>query len=176
VALSPLLNSYTAWSIGYFAYDIIVCGTMTYFRPGFVAPLMLAHHAIAIFAFTYSLLHAVHWTIAIVLATELSTPFVNSRTIIGKLVGKGSTLYKINGLMILISFFLMRILHGGVYLWYGLIEDWSELRAAVPIVPVTTLYLVGVVITAMNVYWFAKIVMGVSKVLTAEKSGKSKTD
>ena len=151
---------------------------MVFFKPGFVAPLMLFHHVMAIAAFAYSLLHPVQWTIALVLATELSTPFVNLRTIIGSLVGKSSLLYKVNGIIILVSFFLARMLHGGVYLWYGLFADWSELQAAIPLTAMTTLYVVGLAITTMNVYWFAKILLGAIKVLEADRveGGKSKTD
>eukprot|EP00045_Choanoeca_perplexa_P004319 m.37478 g.37478 ORF g.37478 m.37478 type:complete len:293 (-) comp12507_c0_seq1:49-927(-) len=175
VAFSPLQNVYTAWSIGYFAYDLIICGTMVFFKPGYVSNLMLTHHAMAIFAFSYSLLHPVHWTIAVVLATELSTPFVNSRTIIGTCAGKDSLLYKVNGMLIMISFFVMRVLHGGILLWYGLISDWNELKAAVPTIPVVTLYVVAFLITSLNLYWFAKIVRGVARVL-AEGNAKHKTD
>ena len=123
---------------------------------------MLLHHVAALVGCYYIMFYEAAWMIAMILSTELSSPFVNVRSILGAVLGKKHPIYMLNGFLILLTFFAFRILHGGVFYWYALYLSFDQLKALAPL-PRATLYLVSLFFTVLNLVWFVKVYNGFAK-------------
>ncbi|EDQ91909.1 uncharacterized protein MONBRDRAFT_23177 [Monosiga brevicollis MX1] len=165
VKLSPWMNFYSAWSAGYFIYDMALCLAMAPFSKPFRDPAMLVHHVMGVTGFLHVLNHPVAWMCAVVLATELSTPFVNMRVILDGLGYRDSSLYLINGVLIVATFFVFRIVQAGFYYWYIVYHHIDEIVEKVSFWPRMHLHVNTVGATILNIIWFSKIFRGLLKVL-----------
>lgn len=155
-------------SFGYFAYDAVLiacCPTM----PG--RGMMLLHHFLGLSM--HFLPVCVYQKFAAVSCVgylaELSTPFVNARWMLKEAGGgSGTSIYLYNGVAILVSFFLCRVVVGLVYLYQIFIlvprlapPSLSDLGPIFgQLVPPGAL-----LFYAMNLYWMSKIVHGAVKLL-----------
>jgi len=157
-----------AISLGYFLWDLYVCLKFySLFGVGF-----LFHGFAAVYVFGTSFYPFCMPWIPAFLLFELSTPFVNINWFANRLP-KGTFSDKtvmINGLMLLFTFFSVRIAWGfyAVYLLaIDMFQIWDQLPWYLP-VPVLAL---NVLLDTLNVYWFSKMVAIARKTLK-----KSKTD
>ncbi|EKM55071.1 uncharacterized protein PHACADRAFT_255411 [Phanerochaete carnosa HHB-10118-sp] len=95
---------------------------------------------------------------------ELSTPFLNIHWFLDKTGRTGSTLQLVNGILLLSTFFLARIVYG----WHISITFWRVMftrpvRAAMPPVFWTTFLLGHATLTLLNLIWMTKMVRALRK-------------
>jgi hypothetical protein len=166
--LTMLHNTHFAEStlmfmVGYFIYDLYI--VIKYFPNDYGA---LAHHICAIlqhFAIVSGGVCAFA-QITFVL-TEFSTPFVNNRFFFVDSDMKESMLYKLNGIMMFLTFGLIRIpmIPFVPYLLYTKYDEWVQVAF-----PFQCVFLfMYCVITTLNSYWFYKITQGIIKTLVPPK-------
>ncbi|CAH1267255.1 FAM57A [Branchiostoma lanceolatum] len=126
---------------------------------------MALHHVVSMWAFCNSIVvpaglyFASTWYLA-----ELSTPFVNMRLILHTLGHRRSLLYKVNGVVMLVVFFLCRILT--IPIWFGVIPHMKtgELYK-IGSGPLINIFVLNPIMFVLNIFWFIKIF---SAVLVAE--------
>lgn len=152
--------------IGYLFYDmLLVLGNKEIRTAG-----TIAHHAIAIAAYTLSIFHYITQFFATLwLFTEISTPFINNRVFL-KLAGKEtSTLYLINGLMMAITFVGSRAIFAPIFGgYYGFV---LRHKAIFPTWYTKVDFAISVVgMTSLNLYWSYLIIKGILKALSGGKS------
>mmetsp|Transcript_42948 Transcript_42948/g.97151 ORF Transcript_42948/g.97151 Transcript_42948/m.97151 type:complete len:194 (-) Transcript_42948:206-787(-) len=157
--------------VGYLCSDLAIT---LYFRecwPGYEA--MLLHHVMAVLAW-YVMIQGKfgHAFTLVGLLSEATTPFVNQRWFFDKCDMKSGLLYLVNGILITLLWFLIRVCLFG---WMG----WRiyEMRASVfslspyQIFVVLLAYFVGY---ALQIFWFRKILRGVLKALFKANSREPK--
>lgn len=156
------------FSVGYFLSDL------TYmFQNQFLwQPEMAAHHiaALASVAAASFRHHAHNYTLAL-LATECTTPCVNLRWLLDKMDMKDSRLYLMNGMTLMILWLLGRIVLFFFFFAHAA-RHLDEIRQ----LPWTSLLLVVVVpvlLFALNLFWFAKILRGALKLLAGGSKHKA---
>jgi hypothetical protein len=105
------------------------------------------------------------WYSSYRLMAEFSTPFVNIRWILYAIGMKNTRRYKINGLLMTISFFVCRILAMPFY-WYYVAKNYSlpEFKT-VPKQMVVFWLLLPALLDCLNLFWFHKMVNGIIKAL-----------
>eukprot|EP00898_Chlorokybus_atmophyticus_P006507 jgi/Chlat1/6858/Chrsp51S00510 len=149
-------------SLGYFAYDL---WAILRNYPHLGGKEFIFHHGIALMSVLLGLItKKAHYYVLMLLATELTTPFVNARWYFAQSGMRDSGLYTINGVMLFISWLVGRIVLFGYLFWH--IYDhrdevkhlWGPAAAVLMVVPP--------VLGVLNVYWFAKITLGVMKLLS----------
>ncbi|RLV92129.1 Topoisomerase I damage affected protein 4 [Spathaspora sp. JA1] len=168
VGTTPFGAMVCAVTVGYFVWDIYVCTKyFALFGFGF-----LFHGFAAAYAFGAGLVpYCQPWAGAF-LAFELSTPFVNMNWFASKLPAGtfSERTIIINGLCLIISFFLVRIVWG-FYAVYMLAMDmfatWDLVPSFLPISMLTLNFSLDV----LNVFWFSKMIMIAKK----KASGKEST-
>eukprot|EP00297_Palpitomonas_bilix_P025673 CAMPEP_0113909914 /NCGR_PEP_ID=MMETSP0780_2-20120614/27168_1 /TAXON_ID=652834 /ORGANISM="Palpitomonas bilix" /LENGTH=235 /DNA_ID=CAMNT_0000905879 /DNA_START=228 /DNA_END=935 /DNA_ORIENTATION=+ /assembly_acc=CAM_ASM_000599 len=152
---------------GYFVNDMII---VLYWNKawGDFLPMVL-HHAVGITLFPlliwYRCAFALYCYAAI---TESTTPFINARWYLSSMGYKNSIVYTINGLLIALSWFIVRIL-GVVYMFFVAYNTyWNDLWS-LPL-PLSLYICFGYGVAGfLNVLWFSKIMKGVMKVLSKQK-------
>ncbi|XP_066287267.1 TLC domain-containing protein 4-B-like [Branchiostoma lanceolatum] len=128
---------------------------------------MALHHVVSMWAFCNSIVvpaglyFASTWYLA-----ELSTPFVNMRLILHTLGHRRSLLYKVNGVVMLVVFFLCRILT--IPIWFGVIPHMKtgELYK-IGSGPLINIFVLNPIMFVLNIFWFIKICKGAYRVLYA---------
>lgn len=130
--------------------------------------MMLFHHALGIFSMIYTAVyHFGTGMVVCIVVVEATSPFVNFRWFFEKSGLKTSApmLYLVNGAMITLSWFVLRICFYGWVIVHFVLLRWSELMAyrnplhsAVVVVGLAGGYL-------LQVMWFKKIVAGMMKAL-----------
>ena len=107
----------------------------------------------------------------VAIVAEFTTPFVNNRWFLDKAGMKDGLAYLINGLMMIFSWFVVRVLG---FLWLGtIIFAWRDQIVELPTQQATTLVVSYCIGLALQLFWFTKIARGALKTLQA-KSGKPK--
>ncbi|CAF0799324.1 unnamed protein product [Didymodactylos carnosus] len=160
---SYLLKTNLAIVIGYLSADTTI-GLIHYKKVG--DPFTITHHLVSIYAFAYVLtLDVMPYFANFRLLAELSTPFVNMRWFLDTLkFSKTSTPFVINGLVMTLLFFFVRIVAMPIY-WYKVY--------VVAIQPMWVhmghfrfvLISVCSVLDIINIYWFSKMLRGCIKIL-----------
>ncbi len=122
------------------------------------------HHFVSIVAFYCCTNAGVFPFIALFrLTSEGSTPFLNLRWILLSTNRKETKLYVINGLLLFISFFLVRILTiiPNWYLFFDSMSSpgWNSIPLKYKIICVGSC----VPLDVLNVFWYSKIARGVYK-------------
>lgn len=153
---------------GYLISDAYLCLTHLMW-PGL--NMLLFHHFLGIYCFGYAILH--HFGTGMVVSSvvlEATSPFINNRWFFDKSGYRQSSMYLINGVMITLSWFVLRISFFG----------WVTYRYTYALFPVLLSYnnyhhmavtLVGFGgAYGLQVVWFQKIVAGMLKVLLGSKS------
>uniref|UniRef100_A0A383WC65 TLC domain-containing protein n=1 Tax=Tetradesmus obliquus TaxID=3088 RepID=A0A383WC65_TETOB len=155
-------------SSGYFLYDIFVVIAR---REGGG---MLVHAACCLFVYTYAVYSFyLHFFGAGFLLWELSTPFVHFRWFLHRSGQSKSRLYVVNGLVMLLVFFLCRPLWG-TWLSYRFFADTEvELRNPRPNgFPASGIWgyrVANVALNLLNYFWFSKIAAGAVELLFPSK-------
>lgn len=153
-------------TVGYFLWDVVVCiKYFTLFGVGF-----LFHGCAALFVFSTCFVpYAMPWIPAFLLF-ELSTPFVNVNWFASRLpTGTFSNrTVVINGLMLLFTFFSVRIVWG-FYAVTLVATDMFAVWSQAPIVLPITILLLNVNLDVLNCFWFYKMLV-IAKKTTLKKA------
>ncbi|EJD44180.1 hypothetical protein AURDEDRAFT_114429 [Auricularia subglabra TFB-10046 SS5] len=150
-AWDPRAGITFAVACGYFLWDI-VHSTTHFAGAGFVA------HAIACFSvYILGFTPFLAYYGVRCLMFEASTPFLNIHWYLLKTGRGGGKLAMINGVFLLTSFFLARIIYG-TYVSYGFFSTLYEVRERVPPAYVYVYGISNVVLNALNWIWFSKMV------------------
>lgn len=151
---NPYLGFVSAVTIGYFIWDLFVCTRyVSLFGLSF-----LFHGFAALYVFGWSLKpYCLPWAPAF-LVFELSTPFVNVNWFATRLP-PGTISEKvvvINGLLLLVTFFFVRIIWGFYAAGILAYDIWRTLDMAPIALPISILAL-NVSLDSLNVVWFLKM-------------------
>jgi hypothetical protein len=106
--------------------------------------------------------------------TEITTPFVNQRFFFDKSGMREGSLYVVNGLIMTLLWFLIRVVFCG-WMCYRLVEMRVTLMTLSPFSLSTVIfsYCVGY---ALQLFWFKKIFKGALKVVFGSSKGDAKGD
>jgi hypothetical protein len=158
--------------LGYILSDI---GLVCYYRnhwPGSNA--MLIHHTFSlIFSCDYVAHQFAHNLGLAVMLFEGTTPFVNCRWFLSKLHQQDTSLYFVNGVCMVVGWLAIRIVWGGYlgfWIW-GLRHQLDELSLISKYVSIILTFVVG---SALQWFWFFKIVNGCMKMIRKTKNNKPK--
>lgn len=152
-------------TLGYFVWDLFVClRHIKLFGPGF-----LLHAFAALFVFGCTLKPFCMPWIPSFLLFELSTPFVNinwfaSRLPAGTISDK---VVAVNGILLLVTFFLVRILWGFYAVIVLSFDIWKVKQYIHPFFPIAVLSL-NLALDFLNLYWFSKMVAIAKKKITGK--------
>ncbi|KTW27258.1 uncharacterized protein T551_03252 [Pneumocystis jirovecii RU7] len=150
---------------GYFLWDTIT--SFRYISLFGVAFYLHGMAALSVFLFSYKPFLMYYGTAF--LAFEFSTPFLNIHWFLDKLQMTGGLCQLINGIVLLVVFFLVRILWG----LYAAFNVFSDIYYNLSIVP---LYLALIYLTAnillniLNFYWYSKMLSALKKRLKDPKN------
>ncbi|CDK25387.1 unnamed protein product [Kuraishia capsulata CBS 1993] len=158
-------------TVGYFIWDLVVC-VQHYSLFGFG---FLLHAVAALYVFLMTFMPFMQPHIPSFLIFELSTPFVNvnwycSRLPTGSVPNK---LILINGLLLMISFFTVRILWGfyaAVNSFLLCLKVWDQLPVWLPV----SIFSLNIALDCLNLLWFYKMVLIAKKKARGAKSSKPK--
>lgn len=164
---NPYTGFVSAVTVGYFVWDMYVClRHIKLFGVGF-----LLHAFVALFVFSNSFRpYCMPWVPAFLLF-ELSTPFVNINWFASRLPAGtvSDRTVAINGVCLLVTFFLVRIVWGFYAVALLAYDMWHVWRHDHWFFPVSTLVL-NVSLDVLNVYWFSKMLaIAKKKLLGASK-------
>jgi len=127
----------------------------------------LAHHLVSMYAFAYVLtLNVMPYFANFRLLAELSTPLVNIRWFLDVLkFPKSSKAFVLNGLLMTLVFFFVRMVAMPIYWWkvytVAITPLWSHMGHFRYV-----LIYVCLVLDAINLYWFSKMVRGCIRIFT----------
>ncbi|EEB06854.1 DUF887 family protein [Schizosaccharomyces japonicus yFS275] len=152
---------------GYFLWDLLTSIRYVYLTgPGFVV-----HALAALFVVCFSYRPFLMYFAPTFLSWELSTPFLNVHYFLDKTDRTGSKLQLINGLMLVLTFFLVRIVYG----WYSAYDTTLEVIRRVKSTP----YILGVFflianmsLNFLNLYWLYKMIDAIKRRVDGEKKPK----
>lgn len=168
---NPYLGFVAAITNGYFIWDLFVCTRyFSLFGFGF-----FFHGFAALYVFACSLKpYCLPWAPAFLLF-ELSTPFVNINWFATRLPAGtiSETVVMINGVLLLCTFFFVRIIWG-FYAASILAWDMWRVRDLAPIIFPITLLSLNISLDTLNVFWFVKMFCIAKKKLKG-KSGRTTT-
>jgi hypothetical protein len=107
LARCPLMEGFIAYSVGYFFYDLLL---MVLFPASFWSKGMFVHHFMGCTIIPQPLVQGKGlFLVAIFYFTEISTVFVNNRWMLEKLGYRNHGIYLVNGLVMTVVFFLVRL-------------------------------------------------------------------
>jgi len=153
---------------GYFFWDLIFC--LRYYAEFGIGFLL---HGIACFAIYASLTigYLNYWG-CFFLLYELSTPFLNFAWLMDKAKCPFPIIKTFFGLLLIITFFLIRIIGGTIGAYYVLIDLWVPAQTEVILPFVARIGYTGLnfLLTILNFYWFAQILKMVFKSDTRSNS------
>lgn len=164
---NPYSGFVGAITVGYFIWDSVVCTLhLKLFGVGF-----LLHGFAALYVFGGSLKPFCMPWIPAFLLFELSTPFVNINWFASKLPAGtiSDRVVAINGICLLITFFLVRILWGFYavfFVWYDLYRVRGQIHLFFPFM----LLSLNVMLNILNVYWFSKMLAIAKKKIMGGKT------
>lgn len=163
---TPRSSAAFAAFLGYLASDLMLTLFYTSKWSGYIANII--HHTIGLVCWYQLLVGGYGHMFGVSgILLEVTTPFINQRFFMDKAGQKNTTLYVINGAIVTILWFLIRICF---FTWVGFRvfmfrSDLFTLRAY----QVATVVLSFVGAFALQIFWFSKIVKGILKVLSQPK-------
>lgn len=172
---------YSSIGTAYFLYDLwamyrsqsarapsgsVGAALLAYVRKDF---LMIIHHLTIVGAlFPAMVYHSRmgHFFIGCFFCTELSTPFVNARVILSRLGHKNSTVYVVNGILMMTVFAMCRVaMFPVMYAVYLSQQTQATSHThALATIPVTC-HLSCLLVLAPQLYWFSMMVKGAVAVM-----------
>jgi len=145
---------------GYFVYDTFV--VLTHWKDFKEDSCTIVHHVAGAIGSWLALLFRVQeWLISYYLLTEVSTVFVNLRWNFYLLKMKDYKIYMLVGLMMAISFFLVRTLPLPYVVVRGCVLVWWESQYSVAMKALQTVFVM--VLSMLNSFWSFKIIDGLRK-------------
>jgi len=188
-----VLDNYLIFGVSYFFYDVVsmylVYNTLTkdhvtvsYLEvTQFLSdrPLIVFHHILVPLIGFPALMYFRNGYGDCLLGTsfmiEASTPFVSLRVILVHLNMKESLLYMINGIMMLLSFFLCRVmLFPILYWWYSNVLDISLISTIISIP--CWVHMATFSLWFPQLFWFNKMLKGSLKVIKDRQRRSDKSD
>ena len=131
---------------------------------------MEIHHIAALISVAISAFSGQgHSFVLLILSTEVTTPLVNARWLLDKAGLKQHRLYIINGLTMMAMWFLVRICFLTFYFFPLLFRHASEFLLLNGFYR-TLLLVEPPLFTALNLYWFDKMVKGAVRLLNQKKT------
>lgn len=172
-ANTPLSKVCMTITAGYFMVDLFIC-IWKYNDEG---PLYLMHAAFSFFSFAYGVINnMLHFYGAAFIMWELSTPFVHLRWLLHKMDMNNTRFYIINGALMILTFFASRCIWG---LWVSYdfwVQSMKELAHPTPdgfpAFAVHIYRLANICLTALNIYWFCKMMTKAIAVLMGSSSAE----
>lgn len=161
-----LCSMVSALTMGYFLWDCYIC--VKHFKLyGFE---FLAHALSSLYVFTVSLRPFCQPWVGKFLLFEASTPFVNTNFFIAQM-SRGSTdavvppwFNMLNGLLLLVTFFSVRILWGFTAVTLLMRQMWKS-RHQLPLVQSMILLVLKVGLNTLNIVWFKKMLKLAKKMM-----------
>mgnify|MGYP006165232413 CR=1 FL=1 len=152
--------------LGYIAVDSCA---IVYYRKAWKPYAFYFHHAATLVGFTVMAVSGLfHNCAVLVVLTEATAPFVHGRWFLSKAGLKQTTLYVVNAVLILLSWFVLRVVMLGWLLWQRVyVQSEAFFGLGQPIVG-AFLVIFGLMY-ALQIYWFWKIVSGLLVILSAGK-------
>ncbi|KAG5017414.1 hypothetical protein AAZX31_08G294700 [Glycine max] len=148
-------------SVGYFIADL---GTILWFFPALGGYEYVIHHLFSLVAVAYAMLTGEGQLYTfMVLISETTTPGINLRWYLDVAGMKKSKAYLINGVVIFISWLVARILLF-IYMFYHVYLHFDEVEQMHTFGQILVI-VVPLVLSVMNLVWFAKIIKGLRKTL-----------
>ena len=171
---SPAWERVVAISFGYFVYDAALV-LLSPSMPG-RAEILLHHFLGLTMHFTPVCVYQKFAALSCVgYVCELSSPFVNARWMLKEAGGgSGTTLYLLNGLAIVLSFLVFRVIGLLVCLYQIFVLVPRHASPSFADLGPLCQYLVpagALVFYALNLFWFFKIISGALKLLAPAKRG-----
>ncbi|XP_020537746.1 TLC domain-containing protein 4 isoform X2 [Jatropha curcas] len=149
-------------SVGYFIADL---GMIIWFYPSLGGMEYVIHHLLSMIAVAYAMLTSEGQLYTyMVLISETTTPGINLRWYLDIAGLKRSRAYLINGVVIFLAWLVARILLF-IYLFYHVYLHYDQVKQMHKFGILLAL-IVPVVLSAMNLIWFWKIIKGLKKTLT----------
>jgi len=150
-------------SVGYFLWDTIIC--IIYYKQ--FGPAFLGHGLVCFVLYFITVVKPFILFFGVFfILFEFSTPFVNLHWLMDKVGIKNQLIIKINGALVLIAFFVVRIVFGLYYsflVWYYLLGAQNAPEFLVYLTLMCNIFMVG-----LNFYWFYLMVYYVNKPTKAE--------
>jgi hypothetical protein len=170
-------NGFLMITAGYLLYDLALV-VAHWSRLG--SPLVALHHALILVAFTLGAASNIGtYYMAGFLVNEVSTPLLNQNYFLAASPSyRDGALYKLNGVLLFVSFFLSRIAFNAFNMWHMIFftwqtvapVEWPRMTALQQfLAALLTLLAAGHVI--INFIWFAQLARAV-----ARKLGRSRRD
>ncbi|KAK7316679.1 hypothetical protein RJT34_00318 [Clitoria ternatea] len=148
-------------SVGYFIADI---GMICWYFPCLGGYEYVIHHLLSLVAVAYSMLSGEGQLYTfMVLISETTTPGINLRWYLDTAGMKRSKAYLINGVVIFIAWLVARILLF-IYMFYHVYLHFDQVEQMQNFGQILVL-VVPLVLSVMNLVWFAKIIKGLRKTL-----------
>ncbi|KAJ4728975.1 Transmembrane protein 56-B [Melia azedarach] len=159
---SSFLSTFTLGvSVGYFLADL---GMIIWFYPSLGGMEYVLHHLLSVAAIAYAMLTGEGQLYTyMVLISETTTPGINLRWYLDIAGMKRSKAYLINGVVIFLAWLVARILLF-TYLFYHVHLHYDQVKQLHTCGQVLV-FVVPVVLSIMNLMWFAKIIRGLKKTL-----------
>ncbi|CDS09320.1 hypothetical protein LRAMOSA10680 [Lichtheimia ramosa] len=157
-------------SCGYFVWDIIQA--VRYIKYQGIG--MVFHGIAGFVVIFFSYRPFINYYGSIFLLYEASTPFLNFNWFMDKLGWTGSKLQLVNGIILIFTFFMARIVVG-FYMSYRL---WIDIYAVKELIPLRYWVIYGtanVVTSFLNVYWFGLMLRSLRKRFPSKSKVPSKT-
>ncbi|ESW18249.1 hypothetical protein PHAVU_006G025300 [Phaseolus vulgaris] len=148
-------------SVGYFVSDL---GMILWFFPSLGGYEYVIHHLLSLVAVAYAMFSGEGQLYTfMVLISETTTPGINLRWYLDVAGMKKSRAYLINGIVIFIAWLVARILLF-IYMFYHVYLHFHQVEQMQPFGQILVVA-VPVVLSVMNLVWFAKIIKGLRKTL-----------
>ncbi|KAK0239876.1 TLC domain-containing protein [Armillaria nabsnona] len=106
---------------------------------------------------------------------EASTFFLNIHWFLDKTNRTGSNFQFINGLFLLITFFVVRLVYGGMYVSYQFAHTLYQVRHQVPLAYIFIYGGGNVVLQGLNWLWFGKMIEAIRKRFSGDTTVKART-
>ncbi|KAI8459970.1 TLC domain-containing protein [Phakopsora pachyrhizi] len=167
---NPQAMNFLTYSAGYFLWDTIISGILTIRGHGFGFLL----HAISCFiAFFYSIKPFAGYFGFVFLLWEVSTIFLNPHWIFDKVGLTGSRAQLYNGVALIISFFLSRLVLGNYTSYQLFVESFKPgVRQKAGSSLLNTILFLDIVLSGLNVYWFYQMIASVRKRMNISSSSR----
>ncbi|KAJ3147282.1 hypothetical protein HDU86_008049 [Geranomyces michiganensis] len=157
-----------AVACGYFLWDSVVClMNVKQFGLGFAL-----HGVSCLGVFLLSYRPFLMYFGAPFLMFELSTPFLNIHWFCDKTGRTGSTLQKANGAILIVTFFLARIVFGFMNSYDFILTCLARMDE----IPLHYVYFYGaanILLNALNVFWFSQMIKSISRRFSSSSSSSS---
>ena len=175
-ASSPATAHLSRVATAYFVYDV---ACLALWDADF-EPVFLLHGALCLWVFACSLQPFLHYMALVTLLFEASTPFLHARAVLLAAGLEDSPLFAAANWCFMLSFAASRVLFG-LYAIFAPGQWWSHMEALVArgdarlrgVAVVRAYQVCAVLLSALNVFWMARILTSACKPREAKKGGKS---